>query len=809
MHSIFQDVRFGLRMLARNPGITLVAILTLGLGIGANTATFSLSNTFLRKPVSFPEVESLVMVLNHAPGQQGQDWSSVSPADFLDWKKETRSFAGLAGYEWANVNLTGTGEPVKAQGFRVTPDFFDVLGIRAALGRGFVAGEDTPGQDARVILSYGLWTQQFASDPRIVGKTVKLDGRPCEIVGVMRQAVNFPASAALWIPMTFSTEEKQDRTSHDVNPLGRLKSGVSLRQAQAEMNAIQQRMPSLYPAAETGWSITVQGLGEFVAGYGRSYMLLMLGAVGFVLLIACANVTNLLLVRSTSRQNELAIRRALGGSRVRMIRQLLIESLLLGMGGSAAGLLLGAWGISLLRGNMPPEVSRYIPGWNMVGLDREVFLYTLGVACAAGIIAGLVPAFQGSDSDTSEMLRAGQRAGGSSRSRTRLRNAFIVAEISLSLVLLVGAVLMSKGVRALFASNFKSDPQSVLTMRVSLPGSKYATPRQRAQFYDHFLERIRELREVDSATIAGVIPYGNDDDTSAFSIEGQPKQLGESRMAERNSISPDFFRLLRVRLVEGREFSEWDSADSPRVAIVSESLAQRYWPGSSALGRRLKIGEDGSKDPWATVVGVAANVDYSPWEHDLVRAIYVPYRQDPQASCYIAIRTSADFRSLIRAIKTALSSVDPDQPVYDVLPFERVISNQILGLAYVAVVMGVLGLMALVMSAIGVSGVMAYSVTQRIQEIGLRMALGARPRDVLRLFLAGGLRLLAIGTAIGLPAAFALARLLSSLLYGVRAADFFSYASGAILLAVVVVLGCYIPARRATRIDPMRALRYE
>jgi putative ABC transport system permease protein len=809
MRSILHDVRFAYRMLAKNLGITLVAIFTLGLGIGANTAAFSLSNTFLRKPISFPGVERLAMVLNRAPGQQDDDWSGVSVADFLEWRKENRSFAGLAGYEWADVNLTGAGEPVKAQGFRVTPDFFDVLGIRAALGRGFVAGEDIPGQDARVILSHGLWTQQFASDPRIVGKTVKLDGRPCEIVGVMSQDMNFPASAALWIPMAFRNDEKQDRSSHNVHPLGRLKSGVSLQQAQAEMNAIQERLTALYPAAESGWRVTVQDLGKFVAGHGRGYMLLMLGSVGFVLLIACANVTNLLLVRSTSRQNELAIRRALGGSRARVIRQLLVESLLLGMCGSIAGLLLGAWGISLLRGNMPPEVSRYIPGWNQVGLDREVFLYTLGVACAAGIIAGLVPAFQGSDSASSEVLRAGQRAGGSSRSRARLRNAFIAAEISLSLVLLVGAVLMSKGVRTLFASNFKSDPQSVLTMRVSLPESKYATSRQRAVFYDRFLERIRELHEVEFATVAGVIPYGYNDDTPAFSIEGQPKQLGEQRTAERNAIGPDYFRLLHVRLVEGREFDDRDTADSPRVAIVSESMAHGNWPGISVLGRRVKIGEDDSKDPWATVVGVVENVDYSPWEHDLVRAVYFPYRQDPQAGSYIAIRTFSDLRSIMPAVRSILFSVDPDQPVFDVLPFDRVISDQILGLAYVAVVMAVLGLMALVMSAIGVSSVMAYSVTQRIQEIGLRMALGARPRHVLGLFLGGGLKLLAIGTAIGLPAAFALARLLSSLFYGVRAADFFSYASGAILLAVVVVLGCYIPARRATRVDPMRALRYE
>jgi putative ABC transport system permease protein len=532
-------------------------------------------------------------------------------------------------------------------------------------------------------------------------------------------------------------------------------------------------------------------------------------AVGFVLLIAFTNVANLLLARSSARQNEFAIREAMGASRARLMRQVLIESVLLAAGGTFVGLLLGSWWISLIRLNMPAEVSRYIPGWNQVRLDYEVFLYTLVVALIAGILAGMAPAFQGTKSDLNDTLKEAGRGGSSSRSRTRLRSAFIVVEVALSLVLLVGAALMARGVQTLFHLNFKFDPQTVLTLRVALPKSRYETPRQRAEFFERLTDRLTHSTGVQSASEASHVPFAGGN-SGTFSVEGQPVQPGEFHEADFNSIGASYFQLLHIPVVAGREFSEQDSRETEPVAIVSENFAKRNWPKGSALGHRIKAGNEDSSESWSTVVGVVEEVNYEPWRHEPPPSIYFPFRQKPEANAYVAVRSAAaDPKALVPLIRATVASVDGDQPIYDVFSLDHVIANAIIGFSYVAVLMSVFGMMALVLSAVGISGVMAYTVTQRVHEIGIRMAIGASPNNVLRLFIFNGLKLMLLGVVIGLPLAFALARVLSSLLFGVQSNDFASFFGGALVLMAVVFFACYIPARAATRVDPIVALRYE
>jgi putative ABC transport system permease protein len=807
MHSIWRDVRFSLRMLAKAPGITVAAIFAFALGIAAATAMLSVSRIYLSEPISFPNVDRVAMVLSLAPGQS-EGWSEVSPADFQDWSAQNHSFESLVAYVWDDVNLTGNGDPIKIQGFRVSANFFDVLRATPLLGRSFVSGEDQPGNDHEVILSARLWRRQFASDPNIVGRTVHLDGVPTQIVGVMNDQVRFPISAEVWVPLAFSREEKTARNVHYLSPLGRLKPGVTIEQAEADMATIQGRLQTAFPETEKGWSVISTGLGEFVAGPGRNYTKLCLVGVAFVLLIACTNVANLLLARNSARQNEFSIRAALGAKRIHLVRQVLLESVLLALGGALVGLLLGSWWISLIRAGMPPEVERYIPSWDHVRLDLNVFLAALLVALFAGVVAGLFPAFYGPTTNLNETLKEAGRGGGASVSRMRLRSVFVVVQVALSLVLLVGAALMARGVQTLFQLNFKFDPQSVLTFRVALPASHYAKPQQHAAFFDRLIEHLSGSPGVQAAAVATQVPCSGGDQDSV-SIEDQPLQLGDFRNADFNHVTPSYFRVLHVPVLEGRDFNDQDTLASAPVAIVSENFAKRYWPEHSALGHRIKSGDEHSTAHWATIVGVVGEINYNPWRHDILPAIYFPFRQQPWSYAYAVARTSADPKAFVPWIRTAVAGIDPDQPVYDIFSLQRVISNQILGLSYVAVLMGVLGLIALVLSAVGISGVMAYSVTQRVHEIGVRMALGASPANVLRMFVAHGFKLLLAGVLIGLPVAMALARLLSSLLFGVHSDDFASFFGGALVLTVVVSLACYLPARQATRVDPMVALRYE
>jgi len=852
VHTLWLDIRYALRLLRKSPGFAIAAVLTLALGIGANAAIFSVSNAFLRKPIWFPEIDRLVMVVNNLPGQSG-DRNSVSPADYLAWKAESRSFEKMGAYEWSDVNLTGNGDPQKLAGANVTANFFYILQISPQLGRAFLPDEEQPGHDQEVILGHGLWVRQFGSDANILGKKVTIDGVSDTVVGVMGDDFDFPTSVQVWLPMTLSDKEKTIRTDHYVWPAARLRPGVPLEQAQAEMAAIQGRIQKDFPSEEKGWDAQVLPISYFVSDrYSRQYSMLLLVAVGFVLLIACANVANVQLARATARHKEFAVREAIGASRWRIIRQLLTESILLSLAGAAVGLLLANWAIKLVVSNMPPDVARYIAAWKHIQLDLDVLVYTIAIAVIAGVVSGLAPAFQGAKLDLSEQLKEGGRGGMVGKSRHLFRNALVVGEIAASLLLLVGAGLTVTGVRALLRAHQNLLPESLLTMRVTLPDSKYIERPQQREFYSRVLEQLNLLRAhqnllpeslltmrvtlpdskyierpqqrefysrvleqlnaspgVKAASVATDIPFGDEGMSDSFRVEGIPSQPGEIRFATINSVNPEFFHTMNIPLRDGRVFSDQDGADAPPVVVISERLARRFWPSESAVGKRVQSGAESSGKPWATVVGVVGDIRYKWMDEGNYPVIYFPYRQAPHQSSYIAVRAQGDPRAIVPAVRAVIAAVDPDQPIYEIKTLDRVISESVVGLSYVAVMMGVLGLIALVLAAVGVYGVMAYAVAERTHEIGVRLALGAQPREIMRLILSRGVFLLALGLAIGLPISYAFARLLASLIFGVSSTDAGVFFLITIFLAAISLAACYIPAHRAMSVDPIVALRYE
>ena len=809
MGILLQDFRYAIRLLLKSPGFTAAAILTLALGIGANAAIFSVANAFLRKPIWFPALESLVVVANVTPGET-MERNSVSPGDFTDWKAQTKSFEQMGGFEWNELNLSGSGDPQKVTGASVSANFFEILRISPQMGRAFLPEEGQVGHDQEVILGHGLWERRFGSDPSIVGKTVKLDGLSYTIVGVTGDDFDFPTSAELWVPMTLTDKEKTLRGHHYVWPVARLRPGVSIEQAQAEMATIAARLQRDFPETEKNWNVRVVPMRHFAADeYSRQFSILLLYAVGFVLLIACANVANMQLARAAARQREFALREAIGASRGRIIRQLLTENTLLSIAGAGLGLIFAQWSINLILKHMPPDVARYVAAWKHIQLDADVLIYTAVLALAAGIVSGLAPAFQGTKVDLGEQLKEGGRGTTAGKSRHFLRSAFVVGEIAASVLLLVGAGLMVKGVRTLLATHSNLAPESVLTVRVALPDSKYKEKPQRSGFYEQALEKLKAIPGLSSAAMVTRLPFADSGVTDVYSVEGIPAQPGEVRFINSESVSTDYFRIMNVPLREGRFFTDQDGADAPRVAVISQRLAHRYWPNQSALGKRILEGIPDSTTPWATIVGVAGEVRYEWNEREDYPTLYFPYRQFPRQFSYIAMRVHGDAMAAVPAARAAIASVDPDQPIYEVKSMDRMISESLVGLSYVAWMMAVLGAIALVLAAVGVYGVMAYEVIGRTREMGVRRALGAQPREVLRLMLSRGLFLTGLGMLIGLPVSFGLARLMASLIYGVQATDTPVFLGVTFFLAAVGLAACYIPARRAMRVDPMVALRYE
>jgi len=812
MGTIWQDIRYSGRMLWKHRLAALVSVLAFAVGIGVNTAMFSLAEAFLLHPAPFENANRVVVLVNSRP-HQNIDMNAIAPATYFEWRKEVRSFDRLGAFAWDEINLTGDGHPQKVQAFRISADLFGVLGVQPQLGRGFVSEEEQPGKDQEIILGHALWEQHYASDERILGKNIKVDGKSFTVVGVMARGFDFPLPAEAWIPLAIDAKERERRDNRWFWVLGRLKPGVSLPEASAEMQAIAQREAERYPDTDKGWELRSMTLPQFMTGdITREYTLLLMGAVAFVLLIACADVANVQFARMTGRTNEFAVRTAMGGSRLRIMRQLLTENLLLAAGGAALGLLLARWEIQMILSHMPPDVAKFIAGWKTIRLDSNAFLFTLTIVVVCAILSGIAPSLLASRANLADSLKESGRSATSSRTRGRLRGALVVAEISLALVLLVGAGLLVKNFEGLLNVNESYSPRTLLTMNVTLSNTQYAKDSTRLAFHEQVLERLSRLPGVQSAAFVTHVPYseGGGIGTSAFSIEGRPlAERGELRNAIVETTSPNYVGLMKIALLEGRLLTDADGADAPPVAVISESLARRYFPGESSLGAHIKVGGMDSPRPWMTIVGVVNDVHYSWINKENIPTIYGPFRQAPPYYTTILLRSADDPSQLISAARAEIAAVDPELPLYNIKPMNRVITESIIGIAYVAAMMAVLGGIALVLASVGVFGVMSYSVSERVHEIGVRMSLGAQTPDIVRMVLRSGMLLTITGLAIGLPLAFVLARVLSSVLFGVEAADPFSFIGLPLLLAGVAALASYLPARRAARVDPLVALRYQ
>ena len=816
METLIQDLRYALRMLRKSPAFATVGVITLALGIGPNTALFSVADAFLLRPVSVTDPDRLVMVMEVAPSQNASDsesWNTVAPGNFEDWKEQTRSFDSMSARRWRSFNLSGSGEPERVLGAEVSANFFETLHEKPALGRAFLPGDDAPGHEQQVILSYGLWKRGFASSQQAVGSEIKLNDRPFTVIGVMPKGFNFPQPSDLWVPMAISPAERNGRTEHSLYITTRLKLGVTLEQAQAEMDGIAERMGTSYPKTNQGWGAHVIPVGVFVAGeLTRSYTKMLLFAVGFVLLIACANVANLQLARSTVREREMAVRLSLGAGRWRVVRQVLTENLVLGLGGAAFGLLLAQWGVSLILTYMPADVAKFLPGWDSLAVNWRAFVYALSIALAAAVVSGLAPALQSSTVNVNESLKDGSRGGTTTRSRHRLRNAFVVLEVSLSLVLLVGSGLMVKGLWALIRVNDDFSPSTLLSFNLNLRDARYLSDQQKTAFYDRALSELASVPGVRGVALTSDLPFagGGGVDTSDFSIEGRPvASAREARYAVMQSVSPSYLPLMHIGLREGRLLSNDDHESAARVVLINKRMARSLWPNESPIGKRVHWGPDNLANPWMTIVGVIDDVRNGWMNEQPEPTIYSCYRQTPRAYTTVAVRTSGAPESVIASVRQRIAALDPELPLYEVKAYDEVIHESIVGLKYVAVMMSVLGIIALVLAAVGLYGLMSYLVMLRWHEIGIRMALGAQRREVLGMALRWGASLLAVGAVIGLLLASGLAKALAGLIYGVKAGDLETFSIATLTLVLAAALATYIPALRASRVDPMVALRYE
>jgi putative ABC transport system permease protein len=802
MNSLIKDIRYGFRSLLKRPGFTLVALVALALGIGANTAIFSLVNAVVLRPLPYPDPDELVWVFGNI--RNGGNRASVAPLDFLDFRSQNTTFEQFAASFTMplSLNLTGSGEPERLSASGVTGNYFETFGVVPALGRGFSLENEKTGQDLVTVLSHAFWQKRFAGDASIINKTINLDGKACQVIGVMSPEVTLPQAADLWVPINFDVSpDMKQRKAHFLRPVGRLKQGVSLAQAQADTDLIAGRLEQQFPDSNTGWNLRLVSLREQLVGGSKPMLFVLFGAVGFVLLIACANVANLLLVRAAARQKEIALRTALGASRWRIVRQMITESLLLAIVGGALGALIAVWGVQLLvslsEGNIPRTAN--------VRIDATVLGFTLLVSLLTGLLFGLAPAFRTMNVNLIDSLKDGVRGGGEGTLHNRTRSVLVVFESAVAVMLLIGAGLLVRSLIALQQVDPGFDANNVLTLRVDLQRSKYNTPEKTANFFQELETRIANLPGVEAAGLITELPLSGQPNDMPFTVEGRPAvAANEAFGADFRRVNQNYFNALRIPLLRGRNFTEQEVRQRDKVVVVSQALVNAVFPEEEALGKRIITVM--SNEPYE-IVGIVGDIRHRSLERQPDATMYLPTRA--LGGMTLVIRTPANPLGLVAGVRNEVQSMDPDQPIAVVRTMNDWVESSVAGPRYRTTLLGLFAALAMVLAVTGIYGVMSYSVAQRTHEIGVRMALGARRVDVMKLVVRQGMILSLAGVILGLGGAFALTRVMSTLLFGVTAKDPITFGVVAALLTAVAFIACFVPARRATKVNPLVALRYE
>jgi putative ABC transport system permease protein len=808
LRDFFLDIRFACRRLLKRPGYAVLAVIVLGIGIGATTAIFSIVDALLLRPFAFPHPAQLVTIW----ATRSSDRAGVSPADFRDWQSQDRVFQHLAAYRWWDVNLTAAGAHERLSGCRVSRDFFETLGVEVELGRPFLPEEGQPGGDRSVILSHAFWQSHFGADPNVAGRTIQLNGQAFRIVGVLPSHLDWPTGADLWAPLALTGKESYDRSQHSLTVLGRLRAGYAPAQAQAEMDVFAQRLEQQYPDTNTGWRTRVALLRDQDAdteGIIKSFLNVLFAAAAFVLLIACANVANLQLAIAARRQTETAVRGALGASRWRVIRELLTESVIVAFLGGVVGALLAWWGVYLIKINLPQEQIKSVPGFSQMQLNVRSLEFALLVALTAGILSGLAPAWSASKFNLNQALKGGGRSSSGNKRSVRFRAVLVVSEVALAVVLLTATGLMVKGFVELYENPEQQyQSRSLLTLRLALPKPHFPDQVRRAWFYAAVLNAVRGLPKVESLGLVSYLPMSGDGDAVGLCIEGRPPVGRAERLtADLESVSPDYFTAMRIPREEGRVFGQQDGENTAPVAVVSRSFAQHFWPAGGALGHRLKLGSCQGESPWRTVVGSVGDVRQFVLDKEPRQTVYIPYLQLAPSGMSLVVRDSTSPTDLAPEIGWHIMSLAPEQLSLDARPMDDVIDDSVAGVGMATALIGSFGVVALILAAVGIYGLVSYSVSERTHEFGIRMALGAQPVDIKKLVLFQALKLGSLGLALGLPGSLLLGRIMTSVLFGLHSLDPASLPAVALALFATALFSGYFPALRASRVSPLEALR--